>query len=163
MGNNSFLSKLLFVCAFVILLILITFFVINKGEADKNMKEIELITSVNADTYDKDMYIYDYDGTSISVSQYFYNKYYLQNHTVKYEKYNVTDNSHYYIKNLSNTEKDVNDIKISYDPIDKKQFEYLLENYNLLKVYIWLDNDNNCKNILLYSSSNIRLEFENVK
>ena len=88
MGNNSFLSKLLFVCAFVILLILITFFVINKGEADKNMKEIELITSVNADTYDKDMYIYDYDGTSISVSQYFYNKYYLQNHTVKYEKYN---------------------------------------------------------------------------
>ena len=108
------------------------------------------------------MYIYDYDGTSISVSQYFYNKYYLQNHKVKYEKYNVTDNSHYYIKNLSNTEKDVNDIKISYDPIDKKQFEYLLENYNLLKVYIWLDNDNNCKNILLYSSSNIRLEFENV-
>ena len=37
---------------------------------------------------------------------------------------------------------------------------YLLNNYSLLKVYIWKNKDNSCKNILLYSSNNVELEYE---
>ena len=69
-------------------------------------------------------------------------------------------NNYPYLKTLSNTEKDINDIKISYYPINREEFNYLLENYTLLKIYIWKNTDDTVKNVLLYSSNNIPLEIE---
>ncbi len=158
MENKSFLSKFLLLLIIIVLVSIVTFFIINKNNMDGDINEIEKITSLNVDTYDEDLYIYKIDQDTLYTSQYFYNAYYLSNNTVDFDKYEINDNTKFYLKTLSNTEKDINNIKISYDPIDINEFNYILDNYNLLKVYLWINKDNTCKNVLLYSSNNINLE-----
>lgn len=160
MENKSFLSKFLLLLTIIVLIVIVAFFVMNKNSVASDMKEIEKITSMNVDTYDEDLYVYKLDNDSLYTSQYFYNAYYLSNNTVKFDEYKINENTKFYLKTLSNTEKDINNIKISYDPIDIDEFKYLLNNYTLLKVYIWKDSNDLCKNILLYSSNNIKLEIE---
>jgi len=119
-----------------------------------------MITSMNADSYDMDMYIYKLDGEVMYTSEYFYNNFYLSNNEVTFDEYEVSDETKFYLKTLSNTETDIDNIKISYDPISKEEFLFLLENYNLLKVNIWLDDKDNCQKVLLYSSNNMELVLE---
>ena len=136
------------------------FFIINKNEVDADMQEIELITSMNVDTYDQDLYIYKMENDRIYTSEYFYNTYYLNNNKVNFDEYQLSDDTKFYLKTLSNTDKDINNIKVSYDPITENEFNYLLNNYTLLKIYVWLDENQKCKNVLLYSANNMELEIE---
>lgn len=160
MENKSFLSKFIFLLIIIVLIVVTVFFVMNKSEVDADMKNVELITSMNVDTYDEDLYIYKMENDIIYVSKYFYNSYYLSNNEVKFDEYNLNENTKFYLKTLSNTDKDINNVKISYDPITQDEFKYLLNNYTLLKIYIWLDDNDKCKNVLLYSSNNMQLEIE---
>lgn len=160
MENKSFVTKFLFLIVIIVLVIVIAFFITNNNEVKADMKDVEVITSMNVDTYDQDMYIYKMENNKIYTSEYFYNNYYLLNNQVTFDEFNISENTKFYMKTLSNTEKDINNIKISYDPISKDEFNFILNNYTLLKTYIWLDDNNNCKNILLYSSSNIDLELD---
>ena len=160
MIDKSLLNKFLFLLILIILIFISVFFFTNKKEIDKDFDNVELITSMNVDTYDQDLYIYKMLDNKIYTSEYFYNTYYLNNNSVTFEEFNVSDNTKYYLKTLSNTSTDIENIKISYDPISEDEFNFLLNNYTLLKVYIWLDDNDNCKNILLYSSNNIDLEIE---
>lgn len=160
MENKSFLSKFLFLLIIIVLVGISIFFFMNKSDMDSDLNNVELITSMNVDTYDEDLYIYKMENDKIYTSEYFYNNYYLSNNAVKFDEFNVSDNTKYYLKTLSNTDKDIENIKISYDPISENEFDFLLKNYTLLKVYIWFDGNNGCKNILLYSSNNMPLEIE---
>ena len=160
MENKSFLSKFLFLLIIMILIGISIFFFMNKSNIDKDLENVELITSMNVDTYDQDLYVYKMENDKIYTSEYFYNNYYLSNNNVEFDEFNVSDNTKYYLKTLSNSEKDIENIKISYDPITEDEFLFLLKNYTLLKVYIWLDEHDGCKNIMLYSSNNMELEIE---
>lgn len=160
MENKSFLSKFLFLLIIMILIGISIFFFMNKSNIDKDLENVELITSMNVDTYDQDLYVYKMENDKIYTSEYFYNNYYLSNNNVEFDEFNVSDNTKYYLKTLSNSEKDIENIKISYDPITEDEFNFLLKNYTLLKVYIWLDEHDGCKNIMLYSSNNMELEIE---
>ena len=155
MENKSFLSKFIFLLIIIALVAVIAFFVINRKNVEANMKDVELITSMNVDTFDEDLYIYKMENDTLYTSQYFYN-----NYNVKFDEYKIGDNTKFYLKTLSNTDQDLNDIKVSYDPIDKSEFNYLLQNYSLLKIYIWKNKDDTCKNVLLYSSNNTNLVIE---
>lgn len=160
MENKYFLSKFLFLLIIMILIGISIFFFMNKSNIDKDLENVELITSMNVDTYDQDLYVYKMENDKIYTSEYFYNNYYLSNNNVEFDEFNVSDNTKYYLKTLSNSEKDIENIKISYDPITEDEFLFLLKNYTLLKVYIWLDEHDGCKNIMLYSSNNMELEIE---
>jgi len=160
MGDKSFLSKFVFVLIIIVLIIIGIFFVMNNKDVQADMKEVEAITSMNVDTYDEDIYIYKMENNKIYTSEYFYNNYYLSNNEVKFDEYEIDANTKFYLKTLSNTISDIENIKITYDPISKEQFDFLLDNYTLLKIYIWLNNDHTVKNVLLYSSNNIELEME---
>ena len=160
MENKSFLSKFLFLLIILVLIFISVFFFMNKKDMDKNLENVELITSMNVDTYDQDLYIYKMDNEKLYTSEYFYNNYYLSNNNVTFDEFNISDDTNFYLKTLSNTNKDIENIKISYNPISEDEFNFLLNNYTLLKVYIWLDDNNSCKNVLLYSSNNMELEIE---
>ena len=160
MENKSFLSKFIFLLVIIVLIVVMAFFIINKNEVDADMQEIELITSMNVDTYDQDLYIYKMENDKIYASEYFHNTYYLNNNVVTFDEYNLSDDTKFYLKTLSNTDKDVNNIKVSYDPITENEFNYLLNNYTLLKIYVWLDENDMCKNVLLYSANNMDLVIE---
>lgn len=160
MENKSFLSKFIFLLIILVLIGVSVFFFLNKQKVDVDMKDVGVITSMNVDTYDEDLYVYKLDNDILYASSYFYNSYYLSNNEVEFDEYKIDDNTKFYLKTLSNTDKDINNIKITYDPIDRDQFNYLLKNYTLLKIYIWKNKDDSCKNVLLYSSNNIPLEVE---
>ncbi len=160
MENKSFLSKFIFLLIILVLIGVSVFFFLNKQKVDADMKDVGVITSMNVDTYDEDLYVYKLDNDILYASSYFYNSYYLSNNEVEFDEYKIDDNTKFYLKTLSNTDKDINNIKITYDPIDRDQFNYLLKNYTLLKIYIWKNKDDSCKNVLLYSSNNIPLEVE---
>ena len=160
MENKSFLSKFIFLLIILVLIGVSVFFFLNKQKVDADMKDVGVITSMNVDTYDEDLYVYKLDNDILYASSYFYNSYYLSNNEVEFDEYKIDDNTKFYLKTLSNTDKDLNNIKITYDPIDRDQFNYLLKNYTLLKIYIWKNKDDSCKNVLLYSSNNIPLEVE---
>lgn len=160
MENKSFLSKFIFLLIIIVLIVVMAFFIINKSEVEADMQEIETITSMNVDTYDQDLYIYKMENDKIYASEYFYNAFYLKNNSVTFDEYNLNDNTKFYLKTLSNTDTNINDIKISYDPITEDEFNYLLKNYTLLKIYVWLDENDMCKNVLLYSANNMELEIE---
>ena len=160
MENKSFLSKFIFLLIILVLIGVSVFFFLNKQKVDADMKDVGVITSMNVDTYDEDLYVYKLDNDVLYASSYFYNSYYLSNNEVEFDEYKIDDNTKFYLKTLSNTDKDINNIKITYDPIDRDQFNYLLKNYTLLKIYIWKNKDDSCKNVLLYSSNNIPLEIE---
>ena len=160
MENKSFLSKFIFLLIILVLIGVSVFFFLNKQKVDADMKDVGVITSMNVDTYDEDLYVYKLDNDILYASSYFYNSYYLSNNEVEFDEYKIDDNTKFYLKTLSNTDKDINNIKITYDPIDRDQFNYLLKNYTLLKIYIWKNKDDLCKNVLLYSSNNIPLEVE---
>lgn len=162
MENKSFLSKFIFLLIIIVLSCLSIFFIINKKDVDGKMKNVEIITSMNVDTFDEDLYIYKVENNTIYTSEYFYNKYYLLNNEVEYKKYKISDKTNFYLKVLSNTEKDINNIKISYEKINDEEFNYIIENNNLLKVYIWKDNDDSCKNILLYTTNNTPIELKDI-
>lgn len=161
MENKSFLSKFLFLLIILILIAIAIFFFMNKSEMDSDLDNVEVITSMNVETFDMDMYVYKLDNEKIYTSEYFYNNYYLLNNNVTFEEFKINENTKFYLKTLSNTEKDIENIKVSYDLISKDEFLFLLDNYSLLKVYLWLDENDGCKNVLLYSSNNIELEIEN--
>ena len=160
MENKSFLSKFIFLLIILVLIGVSIFFFLNKQKVEADMKDVGVITSMNVDTYDEDLYVYKLDNDILYASSYFYNSYYLSNNEVEFDEYKIDDNTKFYLKTLSNTDKDINNIKITYDPIDRDQFNYLLKNYTLLKIYIWKNKDDSCKNVLLYSSNNIPLEVE---
>lgn len=160
MENKSFLSKFIFLLIILVLIGVSVFFFLNKQKVDADMKDVGVITSMNVDTYDEDLYVYKLDNDILYASSYFYNSYYLSNNEVEFDEYKIDGNTKFYLKTLSNTDKDINNIKITYDPIDRDQFNYLLKNYTLLKIYIWKNKDDSCKNVLLYSSNNIPLEVE---
>ena len=160
MENKSFLNKFIFLLIIIILVGVTIFFIMNKKDVESNMKDVELITSMNVDTFDEDVYIYKMENDTLYTSEYFYNNYYLSNNNVILDEYKIGDNTKFYLKTLSNTDTDLNNIKVSYDPIDIDEFNYLLKNYTLLKIYIWKNKDDTCKNILLYSSNNIDLQIE---
>ena len=158
MEGGSFVKKVLLLLIILTLLVLVAFFVMNKDKMEDDLKDAEIITSMNVNTYDEDLYVYKMDEDTIYASEYFYNTYYLNNNTVTYDELDIDENSKYYLKTLSNTASDVNTIMVSYDPITKDEFNFLLNNYNLLKIYVWLDDNNKCKNVLLYSSNNSYLD-----
>ena len=160
MENKSFVSKILFLLIILVFIIVLTFFVINNKEVKANMKDIETITSMNVNTYDEDTYIYKMENNKIYTSEYFYNNYYLDNNNVTFDEDDICDETKFYLKTLSNSITDMDNIKISYDPITKDEFNFLLNNYTLLKTYIWFNEDDTIKNVLLYSSNNIELEME---
>lgn len=160
MENKSFLSKFIFLLIIIALIAIVSFFIMNKGNVESNLKDVELITSMNVDTFDEDLYIYKMEDDTLYTSEYFYNNYYLSNNNVSFDEYKIGDNTKFYLKTLSNTDTDINNIKVTYDPIDKNEFDYLLKNYTLLKIYIWKNKDDTCKNVLLYSSNNIDLKIE---
>jgi len=159
METRSFLGKALFFIALIILATIVVFFVMNKDDIEEKNEETEIITSLNVDTYDYDMYVYDIDESKIYTSKYFYNKIYLDNKEVQYDEFVIDENSKFFLKNLSNTATDINNIKITYDPITKDEFEYLLENYSLLKTYVWVEGDT-CDKVLLYSNNNVQLDLD---
>ena len=161
--ESSFVKKVLLLLIVLTLLILVAFFVMNKDEMEEDLKEAEIITSMNVDTYDEDLYVYKMDEDTIYASEYFYNTYYLSNNEVTYEELDIDGDSKYYLKNLSNTPTDINNVMVSYDPITKDEFQFLLNNYTLLKIYVWLDENEKCKNILLYSSNNMQLEVSGLR
>ena len=158
--SGTFLGKAIFVIATLIMSAFGIIFVVNKDDINSSSKDVEIITSLNVDTYDHDLYIYNVSDNTLFASEYFYNKIYLDNNEVTYDEYKFDNNSKFYLKNLSNTAVDVNNIKITYDPITLDEFKYLLENYNLLKIYIWLNDNGVCEKILLYSNNNIELDLE---
>lgn len=160
MENKSFLNKILFVIIILVLLIVLIFFITNNKKVNADLKEVEVITSMNVDTYDVDLYIYKLENDKLYTSEYFYNNYFLSNNSVTFDEFNITENTKFYLKTLSNTINDLENIKITYDPITKDEFNFLLNNYTLLKTYIWLNKDNTVKNVLLYSSNNIELVME---
>ena len=160
MENKSFLSKFIFLLIIIALIAIVSFFIMNKGNVESNLKDVELITSMNVDTFDEDLYVYKMEDDTLYTSEYFYNNYYLSNNNVSFDEYKIGDNTKFYLKTLSNTDTDINNIKVSYDPIDKSEFDYLLKKYTLLKIYIWKNKDDICKNVLLYSSNNIDLKIE---
>ena len=160
MENKSFLSKIVIVLIIIVLIIIAIFFIINNKEVSADIKNIEVITSMNVDTYDEDMYVYKLENDKLYTSEYFYNNYYLSNNEVIFDEFEVDTNTKFYLKTLSNTVTDIENIKISYDPITKDEFQFLLNNYTLLKTYIWLSDNNTVKNVLLYSSNNIELEMQ---
>lgn len=160
MENKSFLSKVIIVLVIIVLIIIAIFFIINNKEVSADIKNIEVITSMNVDTYDEDMYVYKLENDKLYTSKYFYNNYYLSNNEVVFEEFEVDNNTKFYLKTLSNTVTDIENIKISYDLITKDEFKFLLNNYTLLKTYIWLSEGDTIKNVLLYSSNNIELEME---
>lgn len=160
MGDKSFLSKFVFVLIIIVLIIVGVFFVINNKDVQADMKEVEVITSMNVNTYDKDLYVYKMENNKIYTSEYFYNNYYILNNDVDFNEYIVDSDTKYYLKTLSNSINDIDNVKVTYDPISREQFDFLLDNYSLLKTFIWLDNDETVKNVLLYSSNNIELVME---
>jgi len=160
MEDKSFLSKFIFILIIIVLIVVAIFFFVNKKEVDADMEEVELITSMNVDTYDYDMYIYKLENDLLYTSEFFYNKYYLDNNVVEFNEFTLDENTKYYLKTLSNTATDIHNIKISYDPITIDEFVFLLNNYTLLKTYIWISDNNNVQKVLLYSSNNIELELE---
>ena len=160
MENKSFLNKILFVIIIIVLLIVLIFFITNNKKVNSDLKEVEVITSMNVDTYDVDLYIYKLENDKLYTSEYFYNNYFLSNNSVTFDEFNINENTKFYLKSLSNTINDLENIKITYDPITKEEFNFLLNNYTLLKTYIWLNKDNTVKNVLLYSSNNIELVME---
>lgn len=160
MGDNSFLNKILFVILIIVLIIIGVFFVVNKNEVKADMKEVEVITSMNVNTYDKDLYVYKIENNKLYTSEYFYNNYYLLNNDVDFDEYIIDNETKYYLKTLSNSINDIDNVKITYDPINSEQFNFLINNYSLLKTSIWLNEDNSIKSVLLYSSNNIQLEME---
>ena len=83
-------------------------------------------------------------------------------HQITYGEYEyfVDSDTKYYLKTLSNSINDIDNVKVTYDPISREQFDFLLDNYSLLKTFIWLDNDDTARNVLLYSSNNIELVME---
>lgn len=160
MENKSLLNKFLFLLIIIVLVIVTVFFVMNKNELGNDLNNVETVTSMNMNTYDYDLYVYKLENNMLYASEYFYNNYYLLNNNVEFDKYKITGETKYYLKNLSNTEKDIENIKITYDPISIEQVDYILKNYNLLKAYIWLDDNEGCKNIMLYTSNNVELDIE---
>lgn len=160
MENKSFLSKIIYILIILVIIVIVTFFVMNDKEVKADIENIETITSLNANTYDLDMYIYKLENNKLYTSEYFYNKFYLDNNNVTYDEFDINNNTKFYLKTLSNTATNINDIKITYDLITQEEFEFLLENYTLLKTNIWLNKDDTVKNVLLYSSSGIELEME---
>lgn len=161
--DNSFIKKILLLLIILTLIILVTFFVMNGDKMEASVKEAEIITSMNVDTYDEDLYVYKVDKDKIYVSEYFYNAYYLSNNEVVFDEISLTEKSKYYLKTLSNTATDINNIMVSYDPITKEEFNFFINNYNLLKIYVWFDEDDNCKNVLLYSSNGTQLEVSGLR
>lgn len=160
MGDKSFLSKFVFVLIIIVLIIVGVFFVINNKDVQADMKEVEVITSMNVNTYDEDLYVYKMENNKIYTSEYFYNNYYILNNDVDFNEYIVDSDTKYYLKTLSNSINDIDNVKVTYDPISREQFDFLLDNYSLLKTFIWLDNDDTVRNVLLYSSNNIELVME---
>lgn len=160
MGDKSFLSKFVFVLIIIVLIIVGVFFVINNKDVQADMKEVEVITSMNVNTYDEDLYVYKMENNKIYTSEYFYNNYYILNNDVDFNEYIVDSDTKYYLKTLSNSINDLDNVKVTYDPISREQFDFLLDNYSLLKTFIWLDNDDTVRNVLLYSSNNIELVME---
>ena len=160
MENQSFLSKFVILLIIIALITVTVFFVMNKKNVESDLKNVGLITSMNVDTFDEDLYVYKLENDTLYTSEYFYNNYYLSNNNVSFDEYKIKDETKFYLKTLSNTDADINDIKVTYDPIDIDEFKYLLNNYSLLKIYIWKNKDDTCKNVLLYSSNNVDLKIE---
>lgn len=158
MDSGSVVKKVIFIIALFLLLILIIFFATNRGNMQEDLKNMEVISSMNADTYDKDLYVYKIDDNAIYASEYFYNTYFLNTNQVSFDEIKIDSDSKFYIKNLSNSSADINSVKVSYDPITKEEFEFLLDNYTLLKINVWLDENDKCDNVLLYSSGGVTLE-----
>ncbi len=161
MGQRTILEKFLFLMIIIVVAILGTFFFLNRKNVNKALEKVEMITTMNADTYDMDLYVYKVENNIIYTSKYYYNKLYLEKNEVDYDEYNLDANVKYYLKTLTNTKENINDVKVSIDPISLEEFKYLLDNYSLLKVYIWFGEQDNCKNVLLYSPNNTKLELVN--
>ena len=144
MENKSFLSKFLFLLIIIVVCSVIVFFIVNKSDINDDLSDVETITSMNVNTYDQDLYVYKLDNDKIYTSEYFYNNYYLSSNNVDFDEFDISNNTKFYLKTLSNTNKDLENIKISYDPITEDEFNFLLNNYSLLKVYLWLDENDAC-------------------
>ncbi|MBQ3021640.1 MAG: hypothetical protein IJD92_05415 [Bacilli bacterium] len=161
MGNSSFLNRLIIFLVVLVLLVIVVFFMMNKNNVQANLDEVELITSMNVNTYDEDLYIYKLENNKIYASEFYYNKFYLDNNDIELNEYTLNGDTKFYLKNLSNSISDINDIKITYDPITLNQFKYILDNYSMLKIYIWFNKDDTTRNVLLYTNNNIDIELEN--
>ena len=71
MENKSFLSKFIFLLIIIVLIIITAFFILNKKNVESNMKDVELITSMNVDTFDEDLYVYKIENNILYTSPYF--------------------------------------------------------------------------------------------
>ena len=156
--GKSFLNKIILLLIIVALLIIFLFFFINKDALSSDIENVEKITNLNINTYDYDLYIYKLDDNKIYTSEFFYNQYYLLNNSVSFDEFEINGNTNFYLKVLSNTEKELDNISVSYEKINLEQFNFILNNNSLLKVYLWVDENLKCKNVLLYSTNDIELE-----
>lgn len=153
-------SKILIVLSLTVMIIVGVFFVVSSDNREEVTEEINTITGLNVDSYDFDMYIYSADSSKLYTSSYFYNKIYLDNNEVKYDEFSFDTETIFYLKSLSNTPTDINNVKITYDPITFDEFNFLLQNYTLLKVNIWVDKSGVCDKVLLYANNEIALDLE---
>ena len=97
MGNSSFLNKFIIFLMAIVVLVIIVFFIMNKNNVQANMNEVELITSMNVNTYDEDLYIYKIENNKIYASEYYYNKFYLDNSDVELDEYNLNSDTKFYL------------------------------------------------------------------
>lgn len=153
-------TKIVFVLSLSVMVIVGVFFVLTKDKMNDTTKKIENITGLNVDTYDYDMYVYDIDSDRLYTSEYFYNKIYLDNNEVKYDEFYFDNETLFFLKTYSNTATNVRNIKVTYDPITTSEFDFLLENYSLLKVDIWVDDNGTCDKVLLYANNDVSLDLE---
>ena len=153
-------TKIVFVLSLSVMVIVGVFFVLTKDKMNDTTKKIENITGLNVDTYDYDMYVYDIDSDRLYTSEYFYNKIYLDNNEVKYDEFYFDNETLFFLKTYSNTAMNIKDIKVTYDPITTSEFDFLLENYSLLKVDIWVDDNGICDKVLLYANNDVSLDLE---
>ena len=153
-------SKIIIIISLAVMVIVGVFFIMSKNNITDATEDFENITSLNVDTYDLDVYIYEIDTNKLYTSEYFYNKIYLDNNEVMYEEFDYNSETKFYLKTLSNTPTDINNVKTTYDHISIDEFKFLLENYSLLKVDIWLDDSGVCDKVLLYANNEVQLDLE---
>lgn len=148
------ISKIIFIIAIIIIVLFSVYYLLNRDK----YKDIKVITSENVDTYDKDLYIYDFAEDTIFVSKTYYSDNYLGKNSVDFDKYKVDENTKYYYEKLSNTKDNLDDIKVTYDKVSNYEFNRYIKTHKKLKVYIWYGYDDVVDHIVLYSVDDNPLE-----
>ena len=152
MEGSSFGKKTLLLLIIIVFIILVSYFVMDNFYFQENNDD-SIITEANVKTYDRDLYVYEARDTFMYVSEY-----YSPNNLITYDEIKITEDTKFFLKRLSNTPDDLNKVYVTYDPITKMEFKFIVNNMLTLKINVWLDEENNCKKVLLYSLVDTQIE-----